>query len=138
MKDGEKITITHGDKQEITGTVMNATSLGEILGELSKGNNVARYEYGDSMMPLLQSGEYCILIPANKTTIEVGDAVFCEVNGYVMTHMVMMISRIQGKPMYLIGSPNYDEWSGKFTMYGWTSNVFAKAIGTKIIHSEEE
>ena len=138
MKDGEKITIIDGNGVEITGKVMTMNSLGEILSELSKGNNVARYEYGDSMMPLLQSGEYCILIPANKTTIEVGDAVFCEVNGYVMTHMVMMISRIQGKPMYLIGSPNYDEWSGKFTMYGWTSNVFAKAIGTKIIHSEKE
>ena len=64
---------------------MNTTSIGEILGELSKGNNVARYEYGDSMMPLLQSGEYCILIPANKTTIEVGDAVFCEVNDFTNT-----------------------------------------------------
>lgn len=113
---------------------MNEASFSEILDELNKGNNVARYEYGDSMMPLLQSGEHCLLIPANKTTIEVGDAVFCEVNGYVMTHMVMMISKIQNKPMYLIGSPNYNEFTGQFTMYGWTSNVFAKAIGTKIIH----
>ena len=113
-------------------------SLSEILRELSKGNNVARYEWGESMMPLLQSGEYSLLIPANKTTIEVGDAVFCEVNGYVMTHMVMMISRIQNNPMYLIGSPNYNEITGQFTIYGWTSNVFAKAIGTKIIHSEKE
>lgn len=136
MKDREKITIQHGGKQEITGTVMNATSLGEILSELSKGNNVARYEYGDSMMPLLQSGEYCILIPANKTTIEVGDAVFCEVNGYVMTHMVMMISKIQGEPMYLIGSPNYDRTTNTFPIYGWTKNVYAKAIGTKIFKNE--
>ena len=90
---------------------MNSHSLSEILNELSKGNNVARYEWGDSMMPLLQSG---------------------------MTHMVMMISRIQNNPMYLIGSPNYNEITGQFTIYGWTSNVFAKAIGTKIIHSEKE
>lgn len=90
------------------------------------------------MMPLLQSGEYCILIPSNNTTIEVGDAVFCEVNGYIMTHMVMMISRIQDKPMYLIGSPNYNEITNQFTIYGWTSNVFAKAIGTKIIHPKTE
>ena len=117
---------------------MNVASFSEILSELKKGNNVARYEYGDSMMPLLQSGEYCILIPKDKTTIEVGDAVFCEVNGYVMTHMVMMISNIQNKPMYLIGSPNYNEFTGQFTMYGWTSNVFAKAIGTKIIHQITE
>ena len=136
MECKETITIIDGNGQEITGKVMTMNSLSEILGELGKGNNVARYEWGDSMMPLLQSGEYCILIPANKTTIEVGDAVFCEVNGYMMTHMVMMISRIQNNPMYLIGSPNYNEITGQFTIYGWTSNVFAKAIGTKIIHSE--
>lgn len=116
---------------------MNSHSLSEILSELSKGNNVARYEWGESMMPLLQSGEYCILIPANKTTIEVGDAVFCEVNGYVMTHMVMMISKIQGEPMYLIGSPNYDRTTNTFPIYGWTKNVYAKAIGTKIFQNED-
>jgi hypothetical protein len=132
----ECITITTGDGQIVKGQIL--TSLSDIFNELNKGNNVARYEWGDSMMPLLQSGEYCILIPSNKTTIEVGDAVFCEVNGYIMTHMVMMISRIQDKPMYLIGSPNYNEITNQFTIYGWTSNVFAKAIGTKIIHPKIE
>ena len=58
MKDGEKITITHGDNQEITGTVMNTTSIGEILGELSKGNNV--------FYRLTFSFEYIIIIKIYK------------------------------------------------------------------------
>lgn len=107
----------------------------EAIKQLRQGKTVLRYEWGDSMLPLLQSGEYCKLIPKEKTTINVGDAVFCEVNGCVMTHMVMMISNIQDKPMYLIGSPNFNHETNSFPIYGWTSNIFAKAIGTKKIHS---
>lgn len=109
----------------------------DAIKELKDGNTVARFEFGSSMEPMLQSGEYCILIPSNQTTVEVGDAVFCEVNGYIMTHMVMMVSHIQDKPMYLIGSPNYDERTNQFTIYGWTDTIFAKAKGTKIIHKTE-
>lgn len=112
-------------------------TISETVNELLKGNVVARYEFGDSMEPLLYSGEYCVLVPKQQTTIEVGDAVFCEVDGYYMTHMVMMISNVQGEPMYLIGSPNYNRISNTFPIYGWTKNVYAKALGTQIFKKKE-
>lgn len=107
----------------------------EAIERLSKGEIVARFEYGDSMLPLLESGEYAVLVPNQK--IEVGDAVFCNVNGYIMTHMVMMISNVRGKPMYLIGSPNYNS-NGTFNIYGWTSEIYAKAYKTNVFEKESE
>ena len=103
----------------------------DAIEKLKKGEIVARYERGDSMQPLLYDGEYAVLVPHKKGDIKVGDAVFCNVNGYVMTHMVMMISNVQNNPLYLIGSPNYNV-NGTFNIYGWTDTIYAKALKTNV------
>ena len=71
-------------------TVVN--DIVEAVNELKKGNTIARFEYGDSMMPILKNGEYGIATPIQSLEdVSVGDAVVCEVNGHLMTHMVMLI-----------------------------------------------
>ena len=102
----------------------------EAIKALKQGKWVARFEFGESMMPLLKNGEYAVLEPYKEGIVEQGDAVFCQVNGYIMTHMVLMISKIQDKPMYLIGGPD-------LSIYGWTDTVFAKAHSTNIIEKRE-
>jgi hypothetical protein len=104
------------------------------LDEVMNGNIVARYEFGSSMEPILHNGEYAILIPKEKTTIEAGDAVFCEVCGTLMTHMVHIIKVINGKTQYLIGNSFNGETPT--IVYGWTENIFAKAISSKHIQKE--
>ena len=89
--------------------------------ELLKGNEVTRFEFGDSMRPILLSGEYAHLVPFNKDKdeIKVGDGVFCEMeDGYLMIHMVGLIDKKQNR--YLIVST-----SG--TVFGWTNKIIAKA-----------
>ena len=102
----------------------------KVIQLLNNGNKVARFEFGDSMMPILQSGEYCILTPFNsdKQEANIGDIVFCIVNGYVMTHMVLLKSRNSKneKPYYLIGGTNGQ-------LYGWTNEIYAIAEGTRIL-----
>lgn len=97
----------------------------EVLDALKNGETIARFEYGDSMKPMLVSGEYCILEPITKQP-QVGDAVFCRVNGYLMTHMVWVVSNIADKPYYLIGGSNG-------SLYGWTNEVYAIAKGTNVV-----
>lgn len=99
---------------------------------LKRGEIIARYEFGDSMSPILVSGEYCIVEPVFDTsTINVGDAVLCEVNGYLMTHMVILKSNSHADyPHFLIGSTHYD-------IYGWTWKIYGIAKGTNYVESIE-
>ena len=96
----------------------------EALEHLLNGEKVARFEYGDSMSPILESGQYCVLSPIKSLDeVNIGDAVFCRVNGYLMTHMVLMKSNSSSNtPKFLISS------SG-LSVYGWTDEIFAIAKG---------
>ena len=38
----------------------------DAIDKLSKGEIIARFEFGDSMLPLLESGEYAVLVPKQK------------------------------------------------------------------------
>lgn len=98
----------------------------EAVKELEKGNEIARFEFGNSMHPILKDGEYGIVVPINIADVNVGDAVLCEVNGQLMTHMVMMVSDSACDGRYvLIGNT----W---MQFYGWTNKVYGGVIGTNI------
>lgn len=117
---------------EING-VRVVNNAGDAFEALMNGETVARFEYGDSMMPILRSGEYCILHPVTDTNqVNIGDAVFCKVEGYLMTHMVInkTTSHVD-KPYFLIGDTNMN-------IYGWTSDIYAIAKGTNIVEEPIE
>ena len=94
---------------------------------------IARFEFGDSMQPILKNGEYCIITPIESLNdVNVGDAVLCEVNGYLMTHMVISKSTASNRtPYFLIGDTNMN-------IYGWTNNIYGIAHGTSYIEKSEE
>ena len=74
--------------------------INEAVKATNEGRTVCRYEYGDSMTPILRHGEYAKLIPISENTeIKRGDAVLCKLdneydtsNPFYMTHMVWEIS----------------------------------------------
>lgn len=105
----------------------------ETAEALLRGEKVARYEWGDSMSPVLKHGEYAILTPiTDKSKIKRGDAVFCKMdNHYYMTHMVWEISDsgFDGERWFKIGSTGTD-------IYGWTKDVLAIARGTNLFQQE--
>lgn len=116
----------------INGVIVENNAL-KALEMIKNGQSVARFEFGNSMHPILTSGEYCILCPLNGREANIGDAVFCEVNGYLMTHMVLMKSRnaSEDRPYYLIGSTDGQ-------LYGWTKKVYALAQGTRVLELEDD
>ena len=90
---------------------------------LQDGQEVVRFEYGDSMLPFLESGQFCKLVPLKEgEEIEIGDIVFSIVHGTPNTHMVWAKKEFKGKTWYLIGS-------SECRMIGWTNFVVAKAYG---------
>ena len=90
---------------------------------LSKGQEILRFEFGDSMFPILESGQFCKLVPyKDGDEIKQGDCVFVNINGSVGTHMVWMISENDSKKLYCIATT-------KGEVIGWTNYIIAKAYG---------
>ena len=64
--------------KEING-VRVVQSTEEVVEALAKGETVCRYEWGDSMTPVLKNGEYANLTPIKDINeVQRGDAVFCK------------------------------------------------------------
>ena len=102
----------------------------QIKTAIDNGETIMHYEFGDSMFPILMNGEYCKIIPTNKNDINVGDAVFCKMDyrkiGYgevFMVHRCTDIVDSEGERFFKIEST-----SG--TLYGWTTEVYAKCEST--------
>ena len=58
------------------------------LERLENGETFVTNERGNSMVPLIHSGEDHTLEPATIDDIEVGDIVYCKVKGNFYTHLV--------------------------------------------------
>lgn len=92
-------------------------NIGDTVETLKNGEAIARFEFGNSMMPIFRSGQYARLTPLKEEPRE-GDAVFCNVDGCWMTHMVIRYNRHTGYA--LIGSTHG-------AVYGWTKIILAIA-----------
>ena len=103
----------------------------EIAEALKRGESVYHWEAGESMRPLLNHMEYCLVVPLGNDTVKRGDAVFCRLcdkdGGYYMVHQVWDVvhSSSDGKDWYKIGSTGT-------TFFGWSCEVLGKAYGTDI------
>lgn len=85
---------------------------------LLDGETFETSEKGNSMTPLLESGEKHIITPIKLEDVKVGDIVYCKVKGNYYTHIVKAINDKRG---LLIGNNH-----GKIN--GWTKKVYGKAI----------
>ena len=108
----------------------------EAVEMLKNGITIARFEFGDSMSPVLVSGEYCFVEPIKEleglNNIAIGDAVLCKVGDHLMTHMVLMISdSAYNGTKYLIGNT----W---MQYYGWTDTIYGIAKGTNVIETPDD
>jgi hypothetical protein len=56
--------------------------------KLEKGESFITSEKGNSMVPLIKSGQKHKLEPATWENVEVGDIVYCKVKGNFYTHLV--------------------------------------------------
>lgn len=89
--------------------------------KLQKGEKFETSEKGNSMLPLIKSGQKHELSPCKLEDVKVGDIVYCKVHGRMFTHLVKAISEQKGLQ---IGN-NHGH------INGWTKNVYGKV--TKIL-----
>ena len=86
------------------------------LERLQNGESFITSEKGNSMTPLIKSGQEHKLSPAQWNSVEVGDIVYCRVKGRFYTHLVKAKNDDKG---CLIGN-NHGSTNG------WTKQVFGK------------
>lgn len=86
--------------------------------KLQNGESFITTEKGNSMTPLIASGQRHKLSPAKLENVEVGDIIFCKVKGNYYTHLIKAKNEKRG---CLIGN-------NKGKINGWTKSVFGKVI----------
>lgn len=85
--------------------------------KLKKGETFITSERGNSMSPIIKSGQDHKLAPVKLENVKINDVVFCKVKGHFYTHLVKGKS-IRG---LLIGN-------NKGGVNGWTKQVYGKVI----------
>ena len=90
------------------------------LERLQKGETFTTSEKGNSMSPLIKSGQEHILAPITLDNCKVGDIVYCKVKGNFYTHLVKAKDQNKG---LLIGN-------NRGGINGWTKQVYGKVIKT--------
>lgn len=88
------------------------------LDKLVKGETFITSEKGNSMVPLIKSGQDHKLAPANWETVDVGDIVYCKIHGRFFTHLVK--AKNQDKGCQIGNNKGY--------INGWTKQVFGKVV----------
>lgn len=85
---------------------------------LQNGETFITSEKGNSMVPLIKSGQDHKLEPCSWENVVIGDIVYCKVKGNYYTHLVKGINSDKG---CLIGN-------NKGHINGWTKQVYGKVI----------
>ena len=88
------------------------------LERLQNGETFVTSEKGNSMVPLINSGQDHKLAPAKWEDVEPGNIVYCKVNGRFYTHLVKAKDPKKGVQ---IGN-------NKGGINGWTKQVYGKVI----------
>lgn len=83
---------------------------------LAEGEVIITSEKGNSMLPLIKSGQSHELSPCKLDDVEVGDIVYCKVRGRFYTHLVTAKNDDRGVQI----SNNHG------FVNGWTKRVFGK------------
>jgi hypothetical protein len=88
------------------------------LERLMNGETFITSEKGNSMVPLIRSGQDHKIAPVKWEDCEEGDIVYCKVKGNFYTHLVKAKNNEKG---LLIGS-------NRVNINGWTKQVYGKVI----------
>lgn len=88
------------------------------LERLQAGETFKTSEKGNSMVPIIHSGQEHILCPTTLQDINPGDIVYCKVKGRFYTHLVKALNPEKGA---LIGN-------NKGGINGWTRQIYGKVI----------
>jgi len=87
-----------------------------IADQLQRGETVSYRAHGNSMVPIVRSGQKVTVEPIAIADVSVGDAVFCKVRGSFYLHLVT--GRREDGSVQISNNHGH--------VNGWTRSVFGK------------
>lgn len=124
----ETVQIVKGSPKEINGVKVSET-YADAIDLLKSGKQTYKWEYGDSMFPILCSKEYCRIEPVKSLEeIHENDAVLCVVDHFAMIHMVQKVFDTENKGRWFLITTT----TGR--PFGITNIVYGKCYSTNIFH----
>ncbi len=95
----------------------------DIINLLLSGVTIERYkEKGNSMLPIISSGQPVKLEPTLDRELKVDDIVFCKVKGNYYTHK---ITKIRGKQYQISNNKGHiNGWITKNSIYGIVTEIY--------------
>jgi hypothetical protein len=94
-----------------------------FIKKLQAGETVQLRSKGNSMTPLINSGDLETIVPVDPETLERGDMVYCKVKGSVFTHLLTQIKVTSKGKMFQI-SNNHGHVNGWIT----SKNIYGKCV----------
>ena len=91
--------------------------------KLKEGETCVVQGFGQSMTPILKSGQPVIAEPVREDTpLNKGDIVFCKVNGHFYLHKILAV---KNKKTYQIGNNHghVNGWVSRNSIYGKVSEI---------------
>lgn len=88
-----------------------------IIEQLAQGKNVSYRPRGNSMTPIIYSGDLVTLTPCTLGDVEIGDVVLCKVKGTILLHLCT--AKKDGRVL-ISNNHGHDN--------GWTSTIFGKMM----------
>ena len=88
------------------------------LERLQRGESFITSEKGNSMIPIIKSGQDHRLSPCTLEEAKVGDVVYCKVSGRFYTHLVT--AKDPKKGLQISNNHGY--------VNGWTKQVYGKVV----------
>ena len=90
--------------------------------KLQAGEKCIVQGFGQSMMPIIKSGQRCEIMPVmDDTALEKGDIVFVKVNGHFYLHKV---SAIRGDQFQISNNHKHvNGWTGRNNIFGKFSRI---------------
>lgn len=93
----------------------------DIVAELAAGREVTLRPHGQSMTPLINSGDKIVMSPIGDRELEKGDIVLAKVHGRYFTHK---ITALRGDQVQISNNHGH--------VNGWTSRTQVYGIVTEI------
>jgi SOS-response transcriptional repressor LexA len=91
--------------------------------KLKDGETCIIQGFGQSMTPILKSGQPVMVAPVTEETpLDKGDIVFCKVNGHFYLHKILAV---KNETTYQIGNNHghVNGWASRNCIYGKVSEV---------------
>ncbi|MHA1948270.1 MAG: S24/S26 family peptidase [Candidatus Thorarchaeota archaeon] len=72
--------------------------------QLQEGKTIQCRPHGNSMQPIIESGNLCTITPIVEHPLKKGDIVLCTVKGSDYLHLVQSVQKKMGGYLYQIGN----------------------------------